>query len=164
MSQKKSDSDSSYLFQVDIMIHAANNGAALVQLLSVLNSGNFADYRIGSGIQLGSAIDKALAESKQTVPIPVKIQAKTPAKEPAATPKTPAKETNKPNPLEARIGHFIQSNQLIRLNVNKGRGVSMNIPCRVISYDSNNQLLTVYHVDEKQVYTVHLNEIDDFIE
>lgn len=164
MSQKKSDADGSFLFQVDVMIHAASNGAALEQLLRALNSGNFADYRIGSGIQLGTAIEQALAETKKTAPIPIKESAKAPAKE-AAIAKTPAKEANnKANPLELRIRHYIQNNQLIRLNINKGRGVKMNIPCRVINYDSSNQMLTVYHVDEKQVYSVRLNEIDDFIE
>jgi hypothetical protein len=50
------------------------------------------------------------------------------------------------------------------LNINKGRGVKMSIPCRVINFDAGPQLLTVYHVDEKQVYTVGLNEIDDFVD
>jgi hypothetical protein len=68
-----------------------------------------------------------------------------------------------PNPLERRIGQYIESNKLIRLNVNKGLGVKMNIPCRVINFDPASQLLTVYHVDEKQVYSFGLNEIDDFI-
>ncbi len=163
MSQKKPDSDGAYLFQVDVMLHASSNGAALEQLLRVLNSGNFADYRIGSGIQLGSAIEQALAQTTQTVPIPIKETAKSPGKEPV-TAKPAVKEANKTNPLEIRIRHFIQSNQLIRLNINKGRGVKMSLPCRVVNYDPSNQMLTVYHVDEKQVYTIRLNEIDDFIE
>ena len=162
MSHKKSDSDDAYLFQVDVMLHAPSNGAALEQLLRVLNGGNFADYRIGSGIQLGSRIEQALAQTKQTVTIPIKEPAKSPGKEPAS--KATPKEAGKANPLEIRISHFIASNQLIRLNVNKGRGVKMSLPCRVVSYDPSNQMLTVYHVDEKQVYTVRLNEIDDFIE
>ena len=163
MSQKKPDSDGAYLFQVDVMLHASSNGAALEQLLRVLNSGIFTDYRIGSGIQLGSAIEQALARTTQTVPIPIKEHAKSPGKEPVNA-KPHAKESGKANPLEIRIRHFIQSNQLIRLNINKGRGVKMSLPCRVVNYDPSNQMLTVYHVDEKQVYTVFLNEIDDFIE
>ncbi|WP_027085470.1 hypothetical protein [Cohnella panacarvi] len=163
MSQKKPDSDGAYLFQVDVMLHASSNGAALEQLLRVLNSGNFADYRIGSGIRLGSAIEQALAQTTQTVPIPIKEHVKSPGKEPVNA-KPHAKEASKTNPLEIRIRHFIQSNQLIRLNINKGRGVKMSLPCRVVNYDPSNQMLTVYHVDEKQVYTVLLNEIDDFIE
>ncbi|MFC5529373.1 hypothetical protein [Cohnella yongneupensis] len=159
MSKQITPSDGSFLFQVDVMIHAQNNGAALEQLLHALNSGNFADYRIGSGIQLGAAIEQALAATKQPTPPPSPV--KNSVKE---TVKEPVKEPVKADPLEVRIRHYIQSNQLIRLNINKGRGVKMNIPCRVINFETSSQMLTVYHVDEKQVYTVCLNEIDDFIE
>ncbi|TVX97362.1 hypothetical protein [Cohnella terricola] len=69
-----------------------------------------------------------------------------------------------PNLLELRIRLFIENSKLIRININKGRGVKMSIPCRVLNYDSDTQLITVYHVDEKQVYTVGINEIDDFVE
>ncbi|MFD0672998.1 hypothetical protein [Cohnella sp. GCM10027633] len=155
MSKQKPTTDGSYLFQVEVMVNAPSNGAALEQLLHALNNGNFADYRIGSGIQLGSAIEQALAAT-------IKAKAATaPAKESV---KSPVKESPKVDPLEIRIRHYIQSNQLIRLNINKGRGVKMNIPCRVINFEPDSQLLTVYHVDEKQVYTVRMNEIDDFIE
>jgi hypothetical protein len=115
-------SDGSYIFQVEITLSASSNGAALEQLIRVLNNGEFVDYRIGSG-------------------------------------KTPHQH----NPLESRINQYIESNELIRLNVNKGRGIKMSIPCRVINFDVDSQLLTVYHVDEKQVYSMGLNEIDDFV-
>lgn len=154
MTKPKQPSDGSYLFQVEVMVNASSNGAALEQLLHALNNGNFADYRIGSGIQLGGAIEKALAET-------IKAKAASPAKDSA---KPSVKEPAKSDPLEVRIRHYIQSNQLIRININKGRGVKMNIPCRVINFEPESQLLTVYHVDEKQVYTVRMNEIDDFIE
>jgi len=143
--KKTNTASDSYLFQVDIMISAPSNGAALEQLLRVLNNGNFEDYRIGSGIRLGTAIEQALGETKNN--------SAASADKPAAT-----------DSLEVRIDHYIKSNKLIRLNINKGRGIKLNIPCRVVNFDSGNQLLTVYHVDEKQVYSVRLNEIDDFIE
>ena len=47
--------------------------------------------------------------------------------------------------------------------VNKGYGVKLNIPCRIINFDVNSQMLTVYHVDEKQVYSFTLNEIDEIV-
>jgi hypothetical protein len=149
MSKQKSPSDALYLFKLDIMIRASSNGAALEQLLHALNNGNLADYRIESGVQLGAAIEQTLADTKKTTSIPI--------------PST-VKEKVKTESLEVRIHNYIQSNQLIRLNINKGRGVKMNIPCRVINFEASNQMLTVYHVDEKQVYTFLLNEIDDFIE
>ncbi|WP_372662007.1 hypothetical protein [Cohnella sp.] len=123
--------EGSYLFQVEISISATNKGAALEHLLRVLNSGEFVDYRIGSGIQ------------KETISIKA------------------------PSQLEAlnnQIEQYIQSNKLLRLNVNKGLGVKMDIPCRIINFDADKQLITVYHVDEKQVYSFELNEIDDFLD
>lgn len=170
MSKQNHTSGGSFLFKVEVLVEAPNNGAALEQLLRALNAGDFADYRIGSGIQLGAVIEQALANAKPqpaaqpnaAPPQAAKPQAASPA--PAAAPKEPAKESVKSDPLEVRIRQFIQSNRLIRININKGLGVKMNIPCRVINFDAGTQMLTVYHVDEKQVYTVRLNEIDDFIE
>jgi hypothetical protein len=46
--------------------------------------------------------------------------------------------------------------------VNKGLGIKLSIPCRIINVDENESLITVYHVDEKQVYSFRLNEIEDF--
>ncbi|KIL36752.1 hypothetical protein SD71_05715 [Cohnella kolymensis] len=66
--------------------------------------------------------------------------------------------------LENRFNAYIISKQLIRLSVNKGRGIKLNIPCRLLNYDADLELLSVYHVDEKQVYTFNLTEIDDLVE
>lgn len=49
----------------------------------------------------------------------------------------------------------------MRLTVLKGRGVKLSIPCRLLNYDQSAENLTVYHVDEKMVYTMKLAEIDD---
>lgn len=172
MSKQNHTSGGSFLFKVEVLVEAPNNGAALEQLLRALNAGDFADYRIASGIQLGAVIEQALAnakpqpaaEPKATNPQVAQALARAARSAPAAAPKEAAKESVKSDPLEVRIRQFIQSNRLIRININKGLGVKMNIPCRVINFDAATQMLTVYHVDEKQVYTVRLNEIDDFIE
>jgi hypothetical protein len=146
MIRPKAGANGSFLFQVDILVSAGTNGAALEQLLHALNEGQFADYRIKSGIQIGNVIEEALAEeSKNPTAVPIPIR-------------------QEPTAVELRINDYIKANKLIRLNINKGRGVRMNIPCRIVNYDSVKDLLTVYHVDEKQVYTVKFNEIDDFIE
>jgi hypothetical protein len=139
MNQSNNTSDDSYLFHVEINISASNTGEALEQLLRVLNNANFVDYRIGSGIQPVTSTADIL-------------------------PKKADKAPSQLTPLEYRISQYIESNKLIRLNINKGRGVKMSIPCRVINFDASSQLLTVYHVDEKQVYSFGLNEIDDFID
>lgn len=156
MHKSPTDDHQSFLFQVDIMISAQTNGEALEKLLHILNSANLNDYRISSGIQLGTTIDAALAQSPLTKgPVAAttsKVSARPSAKQPAAY----------KDMLEQRIQTFITSNRLIRLSVNKGRGVKLSIPCRVLNFDPVNELLTVYHVDEKQVYSIQINEVDDF--
>jgi len=149
---KQDANDNSFLFQVDILVNAKTNGAALEQLLHVLNTGHFADFRIGSGVMLGQTIEEALKREKNAT--------KTLPKEAAPT-KMPAPQADE---LGMRIRHYIETNKLIRLNVNKGRGVKLSMPCRILKFDTAGQLLTVYHVDEKQVHTFKLFEIDDFLD
>ncbi len=144
MTQSNQTPDGSYLFRVEISVSSSSKGAALVQLQQLLNKAKITDYRIESVDQSEQKVDKASAppSSKKAVP----------------------KALPQQNLLELPIREYIESNKLIRLNINKGRGVKMSIPCRVISFDASNNQLTVYHVDEKQVYTVGLNEIDDFVD
>ncbi|MFC5700611.1 hypothetical protein ACFPVX_04885 [Cohnella faecalis] len=146
MKQTTSATDGSFLFQIEIMVSGETNGEALEKLLHVLNEGGFEDFRIKSGIRLGKKIDEALAASannKNPVDLPA----------PAAA---------SPSGLGLDIQQYIKTNKLLRLNINKGRGIRLSIPCRVIGFDADSQQITVYHVDEKQVYSFKLNEIDDF--
>ncbi|WP_274361802.1 hypothetical protein [Paenibacillus thermotolerans] len=64
--------------------------------------------------------------------------------------------------IEEHIERLKEGNTLIRLTVVKGRGVKFELPCRIIAYDRATQYLTVYHVDEKQVYTFAINEVEEF--
>ncbi|RED64016.1 hypothetical protein [Cohnella lupini] len=144
MNRSNQSPDGSYLFNVEITVSSSSKGAALVQLQQALNHEKITDYRIESVTEPEESVLKA----------PVSPSSK------KAVPKAPPQ----PNPLELRIRQYIESNKLIRLNINKGRGVKMSIPCRVINFDASDNLLTVYHVDEKQVYSVGLNEIDDFVD
>ncbi|RKP54161.1 hypothetical protein D7Z26_12350 [Cohnella endophytica] len=131
------NSDGSYTFQVEIRVSSTSHGDALQQLTRALKDADLAEFRILSERSPeGNGTKKAAVK-------PIIAQ---------------------PDPLELRIRQYIESNKLIRLNINKGRGVKISMPCRVINFDSATQLLTAYHVDEKQVYTVKLNEIDDFLE
>jgi len=173
---------SSFLFQVEVLVNADTNGEALEKLLHALNGGHFADYRVTSGIKLGQSIEAlmqqaAASSAPKTAPASA-VQAKLSAalakakQDAAATAETGTAPTKKKaeakfvlsDELQARIQSYIDSNKLIRLNVNKGRGVKLSIPCRIISLDAERQVLTVYHVDEKQVHSLKLFEIDDFIE
>ncbi|MDK8182265.1 hypothetical protein [Paenibacillus sp. UMB4589-SE434] len=63
--------------------------------------------------------------------------------------------------IEKQIEQYIQHQTLTRLSINKGKGIKMSLPCRILNYDSTSQLLNVYHVDEKQVYAFHLYEIEE---
>jgi len=154
---------SSFIYNVEILIESKHHAAALIQLLQQLNQCGFADYKIVSGIQLGKQVDavKAQADVIQNVPIgPPKNQTKVKAAEPAvaSTPAQPAE-----NGFE-NLRKLLKSNKLIRLHVNKGLGIKASIPCRIINIEESSGIVTVYHVDEKQVYTFRLTEIEDYTE
>ncbi len=159
-----------HLFNVDILIEDETNAKAFEKLLHILNESGAADFRINSGVELGKMIEK-LTESPtgQPVKAPVPATEKDPQAKPVPSSVQSASTAKRNTSQEqdevtTRILKYIQENRLIRLNVNKGLGKQLSIPCRIISLDQSNHILTVYHVDEKQVYTFSLYEIDDFIE
>jgi hypothetical protein len=165
----------SYLFNVDLLIDSESNAKALELLLRLLNDASVSDYRIHAGQQMGKLIQQAMEDPSTHKPIhiPQKLQTKPEAKtETKAETKVDAKAeskkaqpANKPNDQDEaseRIRNYIAGNKLIRLVVNKGRGIKLSVPCRILSFDESKHSITVYHVDEKQVYSFSLNEIDDF--
>ncbi|WP_127531210.1 hypothetical protein [Paenibacillus kobensis] len=187
----KSTGLKTHLFQVEILVEGDTNAKALEQLLHVLNNGGFPDFRVLSGSELGRLIDQLQQQATVSSPsksvkngssagsaeeaVPPHTQtaksksassqssssssAKTASRSTAAAAETPA------NPfalIAAQFREYMSQNKLIRLRINKGLGVSLNIPGRIINLDEEASLITVYHVDEKQVYTFKLNEIDDY--
>lgn len=149
---------SSYVFQVEIMIEDSHHGIALEKLIRGLNAGGYADYRIMSGIRLGEKIQERKTDSAPAATIPI-----TP--EPAVQPAVQTTENKAVGEdVFAQIRSFMKSNKLIRLIVNRGFGIKLSIPCRIINMDEAEQIITVYHVDEKQVYTFRMTEIEDFLE
>jgi len=156
--KQESQNNKSFLFQVELMVEGTSNRAALEQVIKALNQASFLDYRITSGVQLGQLIEQKLAESTQQHPIPITQALPDPSPKQAAT-----KEDNSSSGL-ASIRTYMKSNKLIRLIVNKGLGITLSIPCRIINIDEGTSIVTVYHVDEKQVYSFRLNEIEDFQE
>jgi hypothetical protein len=155
-----STEQATFMFNVDILVYGESNALAMERLLHLLNQSNFADYRIKSGIELGRLIEEL--EVKQ----PVMEKKNVPSKASAPnqqTKKTAADSAAELTLVTERIKACAGDNRLIRLMINKGYGVKLNIPCRIINFDVNSQMLTVYHVDEKQVYSFTLNEIDDFV-
>ncbi len=173
MDKKLQHTDGNYLFNVDILINARTNPLALQYLLEILNSTDkITDFNINSGLELGRTIDHLLRsaklalkhESAAAVQIPVKLPVK-PADKQAAKPVTNSIPADAPgeSPADAygKIRLYIQNNQLVRLRANR-HGKQVSMPCRILNFDEAANSLSVYHVDEKQVYTFKLNEIDEF--
>lgn len=176
---RSAQDQSSFVFNIEVLVEGKNNAAALEQLLHSLNRSGFIDFRILSGIQLGEQIDqrRTNAQTVREIPIPsvqtenviIPNQKSTRADE--KNDKGNVKPVDKPaaesESLEAlsyfdKIKTIMKNNTLIRLIVNKGLGIKLSIPCRIINLDETDNIITVYHVDEKQVYTFRLNEIEDF--
>ncbi|ANY65093.1 hypothetical protein BBD42_00320 [Paenibacillus sp. BIHB 4019] len=178
----------SYVLQVELLVENVSNAAALEQVIHALNAGGFVDYRILSGVQLGQVIDQRKADAAVQVPMeidfkgPTQNEKQTQSNKSAANGKSapsakdkdvPSVKAAKPKVVEpslsdpydgfADIRGFMKSNKLIRLIVNKGLGITLSIPCRILNVDDTTNMITVYHVDEKQVYTFKLNEIEDYI-
>ncbi|GLX65692.1 hypothetical protein [Paenibacillus glycanilyticus] len=158
MNPTQSARTNSYVFQVELLIEGDSNGAALEKLIKSLNQGGYTDYRILNGIQLGRIIDQRKSELPgiQQIPVPPFVKPAAPA---PATAASAVPSIN--NGLES-FRACMKNNKLIRLIVNKGLGIKLSIPCRILNIDEQGHLVTVYHVDEKQVYTFRLNEIEDF--
>ncbi|MBD0382697.1 hypothetical protein [Paenibacillus sedimenti] len=137
MSQGKANTNQTgHLFTVEILIEDATNGLALEKLLHLLNTTTIKDYQIIKGIELGKLIELNTNKGN-TAPAP--------------------------NRIIEQLEVFIANNTLIRLTVIKPKGIKLNLPCRILNYDSSSQNVTVYHVDEKKVYLFKLNEIDDYV-
>lgn len=162
MSQGKANtSPNGHLFTVEILIEDATNGLAMEKLLHLLNVDTVKDYKIINGIQLGKLIELNTIKVS-TPPLP-------PNKETAAVPPPTVTDTVKATNSGAsdkiieQLESFKVNNTLIRLTILKGQGIKLNLPCRILNFDSSNQNVSVYHVDEKKVYLFKLNEIDDYV-
>lgn len=177
MNKKPTNDEAEFLFNVDLMISGRSNAIALQKLLEILNSHQeLADFRVISGIKLGQHIENSI-KAAGTQQAPVDISAISDNKK-AITAQTASLvqklEKHKQEAKSAAILHekiendmnswlalYIKDNTLVRLTINR-RGDRFSIPCRILKFDNDDQTISVYHVDEKQVYTFKLNEIDDF--
>ncbi|MEC0126843.1 hypothetical protein [Paenibacillus pabuli] len=182
-----------FLFNVDILIKSRSNALALQSLLEFINKEEqIADFRIQSGIELGKIIEVTLQSKKDAfaslhkgrkksqpneeqktssptqataspVPVPAAPQNQT---ETPASQKTPSAEplnTTNGNSFDVWIDTLIKENRLTRIVVNNKNGKHQSIPCRILNFDRENSIVSVYHVDEKQVYSFRTNEIDEFL-
>ncbi|AJS59629.1 hypothetical protein [Paenibacillus sp. IHBB 10380] len=177
------DEDSGYLFNVDILIKEKSNALALQLLMEMINKNEqVLDFRVKSGIELGEIIESLIQNKKKSmisknslknntfsklgnnekrVPIlPIPIEDKPQIETTKLTPATVGSSLYNDDPTEW-INLCIKGNRLVRMTTNR-QGQKKSIPCRILNYDQTNQLINVYHVDEKQVYSFLLNEIDEF--
>lgn len=181
MNKQQTNDDTEYLFNVDLMITGKSNAVALQKLLNILNNHeDLADFRIVSGVKLGQKIEQSIqAAGNRQQPVNVNFQQNTSAKSSTLQETFKEKHEQQKKAAAAELKHtaelqskiendmgnwlslYIQGNQLIRLTINR-RGERFSIPCRILKFDNEDQTISVYHVDEKQVYTFKLNEIDDF--
>jgi hypothetical protein len=157
-----------FLFNVDILIESETNGLALEKLLHILNAVEIQDYLVKEGIHLGKTIEVIMREtiSKQKS-IPDKI-AETKLSDKAAASTTPTKKAltlaseDPHQPIWDQFQGFKERNSLVRLTIVKAKGIKLSLPCRILNVDASSGNVSVYHVDEKQVYLFKINEIDDF--
>ncbi|MED4599888.1 hypothetical protein P9314_04090 [Paenibacillus validus] len=159
-----------FLFKVDILIEEETNGLALETLLHLLNSDKVEDYQVKEGVELGKKIEYALKEaiSKRHVkPFPAASHLKVPPENTEA-PQTPGAkgarraESDPHRSIWEEMKKCQENNSLLRLSIVKEKGVKLSMPCRIINIDPPSGNLSVYHVDEKKVYLLQINEIDDF--
>ncbi|MCQ4086909.1 hypothetical protein [Saccharibacillus sp. JS10] len=170
MNTKTTQERSGFLFNVDILIDGSTNAQALQSLLAMLNaSDKVVDLRVNSGIELGKIIEDSLSNLKTNYVEKSKAGLSSAKglqiKSAAAAESAPKVEAKPPQPASYLtpddIRESIAKNRLVRLIVNKPGGNRLSIPCRILNFDENAQMLSVYHVDEKQVYSFSLNEIDE---
>lgn len=169
MDKKTLSEDDHYLFNVDILINARTHPLALQYLLELMNGSQVVgDFKINSELPLGKKIDSLLNPpktlSKQESALLKKLSGykssvHTSPSAAASPPKAPAE-----SPADAfeQIRTFIRDNRLVRLRANR-QGKQLSLPCRILNFDEETGTINVYHVDEKQVYTFRLNEIDEFL-
>lgn len=163
---KKSQQKQGHLFNIDILIEGRTNGIALEKLLQLMNHNHVVDYKINNGIGLGKIIEATIENNQKKLSAPkvskILDVPKIPIEKKTSTPKAQKPENDNQQIIDL-IQYFKKNGTLVRLSVIKGKGVRLSMPCRIINYDTEMGAISVYHVDEKKVYMINLNEIDDFI-
>lgn len=160
----KENEESGFLFNVDILVKGPTNGQALQLLLQLLNNhqGEVADYRIKSGIQLGEIIDASL-NAKRKAMVPPQGEKPGSGNKAKKAEHASSLKSASGNPVGEWIQSYISSNRLVRVLIETPKG-RQSIPCRILNYLPDSEVINVYHVDEKQVYTYKLSEIIDILD
>ncbi|MGF9698179.1 MULTISPECIES: hypothetical protein [Paenibacillus] len=179
-----------FLFNVDILIKSRSNALALQSLLELMNKEEqIADFRIQSGLGLGKIIEATIQSKKDSITslhierkksqlggmktapsnqsTNSSISAKPQDQKETVTPQMASApesaSASQGNSFDEWIDTLIKENRLTRIVVNNKNGKHQSIPCRILNFDRDNSIVSVYHVDEKQVYSFRTNEIDEFL-
>ncbi|AOZ93833.1 hypothetical protein [Paenibacillus crassostreae] len=184
MNNTQDNNDNGYLFNIDLLINNQSNAIALQLLIEMINQNDHViDYRINTGIELGGIINTLLAAKKDLPNTQRKLantllqkynkvnnlgkssvptnELKSNNQQPISNTKNSVSSTDPIEDPRSWIRSCIKDNRLVRMTANR-LGHHFNIPCRILNFDEERQLINVYHVDEKQVYSFSLNEIDSF--
>ncbi|RNB90285.1 hypothetical protein EDM56_07150 [Brevibacillus fluminis] len=62
--------------------------------------------------------------------------------------------------LKNLFSRWIATRQLLRIEVVREKAERQSFAGRLLQYSEENELLLIYHDDEKQIYNFKLNEID----
>lgn len=152
--------EQAFLFNVDIMIHSRTNALALQTLLEILNEPEgISDFRIQSGIELGARIKEALHKYPSADPRAMRMADKPQSYAATQQYSIPASTC----PSDEWINSAMQAGRLIRIHIRDNKGQQKSIPCRILNYDHGTKLVSIYHVDEKQVYSIHTSEIEKYV-
>jgi hypothetical protein len=146
----KHNNKTGYLFTVEILLEELSNGLALEKLLQSLNrSDAIKDYKVVTGVELGKLIDINQMQNKASEPVQ------------NAAPSDSARNALYTKSWIDQIAKLKNDNSLVRIFIVQTKGLRFDIPCRILHYSSEEESLTVYHVDEKKVFTYNFNEIED---
>jgi hypothetical protein len=132
-----------FLFHVDVLLEGYNKAMAQEALQALLRSDKVKYVQMES--------DTPITGEMEDLPKPKKKEHANPVNDSGY------------RQIIDQIEEFKKNNSLIRLSIVKEKGVKLSVPCRVLNYDDPSQNVTIYHVDEKQVYQYSLNEIDDLV-
>jgi hypothetical protein len=142
-----------FLFQVDVLVEDYNKVMAQETLQGLLRSDKVKYVQMESETHESGQTEELHKPKKREINKAVNSR-------PLESP--PVNDTGYRHIIN-QIEEFKKNNTLIRLSIVKSKGVKLSVPCRVLNYEDTTQNVTIYHVDEKQVYQYSLNEIDDLI-
>lgn len=174
----KHNNKTGYLFTVEILLEELSNGLALEKLLQTLNRAEaIKDYKVVTGIDLGKLIELNQMQGTASESLQNAVPSDTARSiniKPSSTKSPPMKSSGKLTESKNKsdnasytkawidqIAILKNNNSLVRIFVVQSKGLRFDIPCRILHYSSEEESLTVYHVDEKKVFTYNFNEIED---